>query len=83
MGIDDILQTKGMQMLLANVVKQAAPELVKQIEEFAMLVKDLRDRQIRCEEMLLKLTGENYGGRTSVEPNSTGIDGVARTGAET
>lgn len=72
MGLFDGGIPAGVQNMLAQIVKSAAPELGQHIDNFAGLVKGFKDQLDRIEaqqranhaEILAVLTGENHDRRT-------------------
>jgi len=65
----DFLKSAGVQNMLAQIVKTAAPDLVEHIDNFAAMVKAFKDqldrmeaRQIRIEQLLTeKIHGHDTG----------------------
>lgn len=49
MGLFDGGIPAGVQMMLANMVKQAAPQIVEQIDQFAQIVRDCKVQLDRIE----------------------------------
>jgi len=70
---ENLLENKGVQMMLGELVKRAAPELQKTIEQFTMLVAEFNDRTKRIETKLDEILNERKD-NGPVAP-STGIAG--------
>lgn len=65
MGLFDGGIPAGVQMMLANMVKQAAPQIVEQIDQFAQIVRDCKVQLDRIEAKFDAM--ENGNGQRSSE----------------
>lgn len=65
MGLETLLELKGVQGVLVQVVKAAAPQLTETIEGFAGLLKDFinqLDRVEQNQQQILTVLGADYAG---------------------
>jgi hypothetical protein len=61
MGLFDGGLPKGVQMMLGNMMRDAAPQIVEQIDQFAQLVRDCKVQLDRIEAKLDAM--EKYDGQ--------------------
>lgn len=74
MGLFDGGIPAGVQMMLANMVKQAAPQIVEQIDQFAQIVRDCKVQLDRIEAKLDAMENDDGHRRTS-EPRAIPFPG--------
>lgn len=81
MGLGDLLEYKGVQSVLVQIIKQAAPDLIPTIEGFSTLLKTFDERMKCVQEQqteILKLLREQNHGReqagNGIERGSSTVD---------
>jgi hypothetical protein len=78
----DFLQSKGVQMMLQNIVKAAAPELVEKVSEISAVIIAFKDQLDRIEARQLEIVGRmNDGYRGGNQEIAGSIRGVSETPA--
>ena len=62
----NLLETNGFQMMLGNLLKAAAPDLVDRVDQFVALAQNVDARMARIEAMLIEM--RNGNGRSNEHP---------------
>ena len=68
--LENLLENKGVQMMLTNLIKAAAPQLVENIDQIGKIVQEFNERAKRTEALLEFIARKVYG--YGSEPNDTG-----------
>ena len=61
--LERMLENRGVQMMLANLIKSASPELVQHIDQFTSLLKQFDDRMTRIEKLVETLAKDLHDDR--------------------
>jgi hypothetical protein len=76
MGLN-LLESKGVQMMLGSIVKSAAPELVEKVQEFSAIFLAFKEQMDRVEATQRQILGElnELGSGNQSTPRIHGANG--------
>lgn len=78
MAFEKMLENRGVQLVLQNLIKAAAPELTNTVQQVATLIENFDARLARIEKLLTQERQNNDDVRGSNRPGSAGNSDDAR-----